>query len=141
MLNCLIKRNHNLAVVFLDETTSEDEVLLAELEKIDGETKKYDIDFVKVEKSLYNSLLTPFQCDTNPMMSWFLCELFPPARLRTTTRPPTQPPPPEIHLANAAAAERADAESHLAGHARTQQIARREDESSVALGKREGESV
>ena len=89
MLNCLIKRNHNLAVVFLDETTSEDEVLLAELEKIDGETKKYDIDFVKVEKSLYNSLLTPFQCDTNPMMSWFLCELFPPARLRTTTRPPT----------------------------------------------------
>ena len=50
MLNCLIKRNHNLAVVFLDETTSEDEVLLAELEKIDGETKKYDIDFVKVEK-------------------------------------------------------------------------------------------
>ena len=32
MLNCLIKRNHNLAVVFLDETTSEDEVLLAELD-------------------------------------------------------------------------------------------------------------
>ena len=80
MLNCLIKRNHNLAVVFLDETTSEDEVLLAELEKIDGETKKYDIDFVKVEKSLYNFLLTPFQfrCDTNPKMSWFLYELFPP---------------------------------------------------------------
>ena len=76
MLNCLIKRNHNLAVVFLDETTSEDEVLLAELEKIDGETKKYDIDFVKVKKSLYNSLLTPFQCDTNPTMSWFLCELY-----------------------------------------------------------------
>ena len=76
MLNCLIKRNHNLAVVFLDETTSEDEVLLAELEKIDGETKKYDIDFVKVEKSLYNSLLTPFQCDTNPTMSWFLHELY-----------------------------------------------------------------
>ena len=48
MLNCLIKRNHNLAVVFLDETTSDDEVLLAELENIDGETKKYDIDFVKV---------------------------------------------------------------------------------------------
>ena len=48
MLNCLIKRDHNLAVVFLDETTSDDEVLLAELEKIDGETKKYDIDFVKV---------------------------------------------------------------------------------------------
>ena len=78
MLNCLIKRNHNLAVVFLDETTSEDEVLLAELEKIDGETKKYDIDFVKVEKSLYNFLLTPFQfrCDTNPKMSWFLYELY-----------------------------------------------------------------
>ena len=48
MLNCLIKRNHNLAVVFLDETTTDDEVLLAELENIDGETKKYDIDFVKV---------------------------------------------------------------------------------------------
>ena len=48
MLNCLIKRNHNLAVVFLDETTSDDELLLAELENIDGETKKYDIDFVKV---------------------------------------------------------------------------------------------
>ena len=76
MLNCLIKRNHNLAVVFLDETTSEDEVLLAELEKIDGETKKYDIDFVKVEKSLYNFLLTPFRCGTNPMMSWFLYELY-----------------------------------------------------------------
>ena len=50
MLNCLIKRNHNLAVVFLDETTSDDEVLLAELENIDGETKKYDIDFVKVRQ-------------------------------------------------------------------------------------------
>ena len=48
MLNRLIDRNHNLAVVFLDETTSEDEALLAELENIDGECKKYDIDFVKV---------------------------------------------------------------------------------------------
>ena len=76
MLNCLIKRNHNLAVVFLDETTSEDEVLLAELEKIDGETKKYDIDFVKVEKSLYSFLLMPFQCYTNLMKSCFLHKLY-----------------------------------------------------------------
>ena len=36
-------------VLLLDETTGDDEALLAELENIDDECKKYDIDFVKLE--------------------------------------------------------------------------------------------
>ena len=49
MLDRLVDRNHNLAVLLLDETTGDDEALLAELENIDDECKKYDIDFVKLE--------------------------------------------------------------------------------------------
>eukprot|EP00092_Neocalanus_flemingeri_P058940 GFUD01070340.1.p1 GENE.GFUD01070340.1~~GFUD01070340.1.p1 ORF type:complete len:2430 (-),score=751.56 GFUD01070340.1:121-7410(-) len=75
MLKRLIDRNHNLAVVFMDEKSKDaasllelgassiavsmipnarpivasNEALLAELENIDGECKKYDIDFVQLE--------------------------------------------------------------------------------------------
>jgi len=49
MLNKLIDRGHNLAVVFLDETTDNDDQIMAELEHIDDDCRKYDIDFVAAE--------------------------------------------------------------------------------------------
>ena len=60
MLDKLIERGKTMAVLFYDPSDHQDLDIMDELEKIDDECRRFEIDFVKVIQSIinYSSLIT-----------------------------------------------------------------------------------
>ena len=47
-LDKLIERGHTMAVLFYDPNDKQDLIILDDLEKIDDDCRRFDIDFIKV---------------------------------------------------------------------------------------------
>ena len=60
MLDKLVERGKTMAVLFYDPNDNQDLDIMDELEKIDDECRRFEIDFVKVRNSL----------------SYIICELY-----------------------------------------------------------------
>ena len=55
MLDKLVERGKTMAVLFYDPNDNQDLDIMDELEKIDDECRRFEIDFVKVQNSLFHS--------------------------------------------------------------------------------------
>ena len=56
MLDKLVERGKTMAVLFYDPNDNQDLDIMDELEKIDDECRRFEIDFVKVRNSLFDIL-------------------------------------------------------------------------------------
>ena len=56
MLDKLVERGKTMAVLFYDPNDNQDLDIMDELEKIDDECRRFEIDFVKVQNSLFHSI-------------------------------------------------------------------------------------
>ena len=68
MLDKLIEKGHTMAVLFFDPNDKQDMLILDDLEKIDDDCRRFDIDFIKVSDA---EEATQYGIDSLPGLLYF----------------------------------------------------------------------